>query len=459
MFVVKINVVVCSEFNWLTNESFGVMFFRCKNKIKHMNIYKYADFMKQESCGHSYSFLAERVPTSDEAPHRIAVVKESIKADDAVVLALGGSGDGANIIGHNWFIKYITNFIRNNENLNHARVCVAVCDMSEKYMGNTARTVYNIKKSRPFIWRLLKDVGKHPITKMDSENYQPHAVKDIFNNVFLPKLIDKNGSRFQTNQMLKNIRGVTIIAYCAGGHTAMYLEEEIKSRMSEMGYTHQEIRMALNQIPVLGYAMNCPIQKSDLRFISFNSVADGCLESFTPIFNRYLYITSADFGVMHSKQGISDSFVCTKISNTGIEGNPNIVYAMPIEEYMEKQEEQNQESWQESEDDLYTEHKFLGFVAKKGYSNGAKNLQKLFKNVIINATENSIQNSKSDNFTPLPKTEDLVAPDVDVYGRANLAYMQERIPYVASAIVPWQMICKTRDIIWLHKLGRFLRTK
>lgn len=35
--------------------------------------------------------------------------------------------------------------------------------------------------------------------------------------------------------------------------------------------------------------------------------------------------------------------------------------------------------------------------------------------------------------------ENLVAPDVDVYGRANLIYTQECIPYA-----PWQMICKTR---------------
>lgn len=423
-----------------------------------MNIHEYADFMKQKSCGHGYAFLAERVPTSDESPHRIAVIKDAIAPQDAVVLALGGSGGGANIIGHNWFVKYINNFIRSNEKLNDARVCVAVCDMSEKYAGDIARTAYNIKKTHPGFWRFLEKVGKHPLTRMDAENYKPWVVRDIFKDVILPKVADKNGLRFSTNEMLKNIRGITIIAYCAGGHTAMYLEEEIKSRMSEMGYTHQEIRMALSQIPVIGNAIDCPTNKSDLHFITFNSVADNHHESFSPEFQRYLFMMCRDFGLMHFKNKTSDNFVCTQISRVGIEGNPSVWHAMPIEEYMEKQEEQNQESWQESKDDLYNEHSFLGFVEKKGYSNGAKNLQKLFKNAVINATENSIENSHSAKFIPLPPIEDLVAPDVDIYGRANLAYMQERIPYALDA-VPWQIICKTSNVLKLCLFRIILKSK
>ena len=423
-----------------------------------MQIHEYADFMKQKSGGHGYSFLAERVPTSDEAPHRIAVINDAIRASDAVVLALGGSGDGANILGHNWFVKYITNFIRNNDKLNNARVCVAVCDMSEKYRGDIARTAYDVKKSYPNVWRFLDKVNKHPLTQMDSENYKPWVVRDIFNDVILPKVADKSGARFPTAQMLKNIRGITIIAYCAGGYTAMYLEEEIKSKMLELGYAPSEIRAALSQIPVIGSTLDCPMQKSDLRFISFNSVADNHDKDFYSAFQRYLFVMGNDFGVMHLKNKNSDNFICTQIANIGIEGNPNICYAMPIDKYLEISERQIQESWQESKEDLYNEHSFLGFVEKNGYSNGAKNLQNLFKNVIIGATENSIQNSQGEQFIPLPKIEDLVGPAVDIYGRANLTYMQERIQYAPFAL-PWQIICKTRDMFRLYKIRQNLKAR
>jgi len=423
-----------------------------------MNIYEYADFMKQKSQGHSYSFLAERVQTSDEAPYRIAVTKDAVKPDDAVVLALGGSGDGANIEGHNWFIKYITNFIRNNEKLNSARVCVAVCDMSEKYKGYIARTAYNVKKLHPKIWRFLKNVNQHYITKLDLENYKPWAVKDIFNDVILPKVTDNTGNKLPINQMLKNVRGITIIAYCAGGHTAMYLEEEIKSRMLKIGYNSVEIRAALNQIPVIGYAMNCPYAKSDLHFISFNSIADNHNEIFTPVLHRYLFIMESDFGVMHVKNKNCDDFVCTKIGRAGIEGNPNILYGMKIEEYLDRQAKEDEESHQESKDDMFNDHTFLGFVEKNGYSIGAKNLQTLFKNVIVGATENSIQNSKGNNFIPLPQMEDLVGDAIDVYGRANLAYMRESFSY-ALYYLACQTVCKTLDMIKLYRWGKNHKSK
>lgn len=409
-----------------------------------MDIYEYANLIKQKRGGQSYSFLAERVATSDEAPHRIAVLKESIKSDDAVVVAFGGSGDGANIHGHNWFIKYITNFIRSKPELNDARVCVAICDFCEDSKSDLIRYAYDIKKSHPALWQLMDNVTKHPITKIDNENFQPTVAQDIFNNIIYPKLIDKDGKRFSTQDMIKNMRGITVIAYCAGGHTAMFLEEYMAKQMAKMGYNEYEIKSALNQIVVIGYAMTCPYKKSNLHFISFDSLADNHKTTF----REYMFFSLADFGVMYNKSNQNDVFLCTQISKRGIEGNPNIWYAQRIEDYMALNEKQNAEDWQESKEDIYNEHTFLGFVEKNGYSNGAKDLQKLFKNAIVSTVKNSIRNSKNSKYIPLPDTEDLMEENIDIYGRARLSYIRQRVLYGIVA-APLNVLHKSRKAIEL----------
>lgn len=421
--------------------------------IHSMNIQEYANIIRKERQGQSYSFLAERVSTSEEAPHRIAVLKKPVSATDAIVVAFGGSGEGANIIGHNWFIKYINNFIRSKPTLNDARVCVAVCDFGENYEGDLARYAYNVKKSNPGLWNFMAKVTKHPIVEFDKKNSNPLAAQDIFNNVFLPKLVNQNGERFSTQDLLKNMRGVTVIAYCSGGHTAMFLEEYMISQMEKMGYDKKEIKLALNQIVVIGYAMTCPYKKSNMHFMSFNSLADNHKNAFS----NYLYFSSTDFGVMHNKDKQNDAFLCTQISKRGIEGNPNIWYAMKIEDYMDLAEKQNADDWKECKDDIFNEHTFLGFVEKNGYSNGAKNLQKLFKSVIVSTVENSIQNSKSSKFIPLPDTEDLVAENIDIYGRANLSYMQQRTLYNPIAL-PVNLLYQGKETIKLCALRKLFKS-
>jgi len=433
----------------IDNICFGVII------LYKMDINAYTKSLKNKRDGQSYSFLAERVPTSSDAPYRIATLNSPIKPEDAVVVGFGGYGGGANIEGHNWFIKYITNFIRTKPELNNARVCVAICDWGEKYPEIIARFAYNTQKYHPYMWNIMKKM-KCPITKMATDIYAPAAAEDIFNNIILPKIKDSNGNNFSLHQILKNLRGITVVAYCAGGHTAMYLEDYMVKKMTDMGYPMKDIKMALNQIVVIGYAMSCPYSKSNMRFINFGSVSDSGVRS-TPLAS-YLFFMGGDFGLLHAKHKNNDTFLCTQISKVGIEGNPNILHAMPIEEYMKKNEEECSEEHQESESDLFNEHTFIGFVAKKGFSNGAKNLQQLFKTVIVNTVDNSIKNSERKVFTPLPNMVDLVGTDVDIYGRANLAYIKQRTLYDFAAM-DWQIIYKCKQAMKLHFMNRCLKGK
>lgn len=418
-----------------------------------MNIDKYADFLQQQRAGKSYSFLAERVATSIDAPYRIAVTDKPIKSEDAVVVAFGGYAGGANIEGHNWFIKYITNFVRTQPHLSEARVCVAVCDWGENHLDSIARFAYNTKKSHPRMWNMMEKL-KRPITQMDADIYAPAAAADIFNNIILPKIKNSNGDKFPLYQMLKNMRGITVIAYCAGGHTAMYLEDYAIKEMTRMGYKPNEIRMALNQIVVIGYAMSCPYQKSNMRFVNFGSVADSDVR--TNAFAAHLFLMGGDFGLMHIKNKNSDTFLCTQISNIGVEGNPNAWTAIPIEEYMVQVEKELAEDHEESETDMFNEHDFIGFVAKNGFSNAAKNMQTLFKTIIVNTVDNSIKNSEYAVFSPLPGMVDLVGENIDMYGRADLTYTQKRTFY--DFALDARILHKCKQAIKLHSMNVWLKS-
>jgi len=417
-----------------------------------MKIDEYAYSLQKQREGKSYSFLAERVPTSADAPYRIAPISTPIKPEDTVVVAFGGYGGGANIEGHNWFIKYITNFIRTQPQLSEARVCVAVCDWGENHPDSIARFAYNTKKSHPHAWDIMEK-AKCPITQMDQEIYAPAAAADIFNDIILPKIKDSNGNKFQSHQMLKNMRGITVVAYCAGGHTAMYLEDYSIKEMTRMGYKPNEIHMALNQIVVIGSAMSCPYHKSNMRFINFGSVADSDMR--TNAFAAHLFLMGGDFGLMHVENKNSDTFLCTQISNIGVEGNPNVCTAIPIEEYMARVEKENAEDHEESASDMFTEHDFIGFVAKNGFSNAAKNMQTLFKTIIVNTVDNSIKNSERPIFTPLPSMVDLVGDNIDVYGRADLTYVQKRTFYDFAVDV--RVLHKCKQMLKLYSMNKWLK--
>ena len=73
-----------------------------------MNIKDYIKEYKLQRQGLSFAFLAERVPTSENAPYRFNKV-EAISPDDVVILGLSGEGNirEDNIRSYNGYLKLI----------------------------------------------------------------------------------------------------------------------------------------------------------------------------------------------------------------------------------------------------------------------------------------------------------------------------------------------------------------
>ena len=391
-----------------------------------MTIQDSLSFLNENLSDRGWAVLAERVPQSDDAPHKIALVKDTIKPNEPVVLVLPGSG--GDVIEYNGMLKRVHDFIKNNGTTNSARVFIAMYDYKERYVNNLARAALLIKKKFPGTWLFMKYISRHPWTQSNSEISSPMAIHDIYNNVVYPKIVDANGKRLPQQQLLKNIRTITIVGYCAGGHVAMMLENVIKSEMLSLGYSKPEIKMALGQIPVIGYAMNAPSEKSDFKFFNFNSVSDD--QDMDSAFKRYLYLTTYEneFDLMHFSKNRDDTFYCQSLNKK------TKWVCQKIEDYLKEQEElakiELHEDHVESSEDSYRQHSFIGFVEKNGFSNGAKQLQAIFKSIIEKSVENSIENGVGANFVPLPKTLDLIGDDnVDNYGKSDVVYLQENTKY------------------------------
>ena len=107
---------------------------------------------------------------------------------------------------------------------------------------------------------------------------------------------------------------------------------------------------------------------------------------------------------MHFSKNRDDTFYCQSLNKK------TKWVCQKIEDYLKEQEElakiELHEDHVESSEDSYRQHSFIGFVEKNGFSNGAKQLQAIFKSIIEKSVENSIENGVGAKFVPLPKTLD-----------------------------------------------------
>lgn len=75
----------------------------------------------------------------------------------------------------------------------------------------------------------------------------------VFVDKYLVPLISDNGKRIDTNKAMKNMRNVNMLSYCDGTVAIQNMEENLVSRMQEIGYTNEEcikIQSQMCMIPI-----------------------------------------------------------------------------------------------------------------------------------------------------------------------------------------------------------------
>ncbi len=72
-------------------------------------------------------------------------------------------------------------------------------------------------------------------------------VEDFLNRYFRPLFIE-NDKKTEVLKAMKNFRNITFLTYCNGAKVFQMMEETLKQKMEEVGYSKDEVGMILSQV-------------------------------------------------------------------------------------------------------------------------------------------------------------------------------------------------------------------
>lgn len=361
----------------------------------------------------SSTVIAERCEKCDEHPYGIREASP-IDPDEVITLSLIGIPKKyARTKTYNGFLKRVDNFTK-SLNLN-TRNMIALTDDGHYYDDYAARAIMveqikNPKKAEEILIR-------YPLTTQ-KELLMPQYVKDIFEQVILPRISADNGKiRLPLAKALRRIRKMNIIGYCHGGHTALKLEALMQDRMITLGYSEDERAQIQKQLMILAYSPDCPLDKSQSRYITIASASDFTVNNMNAVkeYVNYGIGLVLDFGVLYQSHKGNNTFYCTKYNKSGVEGNPLQWTKVTPDNATELLNHKH------SKDDPIVEHDFLGYEERPGMSKAAKKLQKIGSNILESAIKNSLEQEDT-GFKPLPKTFKLASRGIKDYYRMFQAY-------------------------------------
>lgn len=376
-----------------------------------MNIEKHIEDLRKKAKGNSFSILAERCVTSNDAPYRIKKAKP-IKRDDVVVLCIAGYGGNEIFLkGYNSMLKKVDRFVK-EEFGGKPRVVVAVSEFGKFHDHRFARRAMHCKVSWPKHYEELK---RSVDEKHYEETFNPKYIRDIFDEVLKPRIQDDNGNRFELDEALRNVRKVNIVTHCHGGYVAMVLEEMMKKRMDELSYSKAEQKKVIEQLLVVGYNPDCPYVVSDTKFIGIVSSQDRS-NRYNNYMREWLLMKPQHFGVMYMPKRWGRTLIGDMVNS----------------------------SWGEVKEigedvDLFkpqkgvNEHMFLGFKPIDGMSKTGELLQKFGANVLYNGIDNSLKQDKK--FVQIPNIRTLTTRN-----------FSDKVLFVKSAIIGYKLEQKLRRV-------------
>lgn len=103
---------------------------------------------------------------------------------------------------------------------------------------------------------LVSTFGKKSVNK--STQLTNKEREAIVHQLFTPLLI-KNGQRFSTDELLKNMSLLTFFSFCQGANETKQFITRLEQHMLFHGYTLTECEQALNQIVSVSYAPSIPV--------------------------------------------------------------------------------------------------------------------------------------------------------------------------------------------------------
>ena len=376
-----------------------------------MNIKEYIEDLRKDHNGKSFSFLAERCETREDAPFRITKAK-GIKREDIVVLCIAGYGGNNNLRGYNSMLKKVNDFVK-NECGSKPRVVVAVSEFGDFHDRILARKALHYEVSWP---KHVQELKRSVSDKYYEETFNPKYIKDIFDEVIEPRILDDDGKRFSLDKALKNIRKVNIVSHCHGGYVAMQLETMLNKRMEELGYDMSEREKITQQLLVVAYNPDCPYVVSKAKFIGIVSSQDRC-NKYNNYMREWLLMKPHYFGVGYMPKYWGRTLIGDMVSN----------------QWGQVKEVEEVGDLFKSKKGSVSEHGFLGYEVKQEMSDTGRLLQRFAGNILVNGVMNSLK--QDEKFIEIPDIRKLTART-----------FKDRIEFAKSAIIGFRLEKKLNNV-------------
>ncbi len=199
--------------------------------------------------------------------------------------------------------------------------------------------------------------------KMSNGISRKENLDDEFTKKYLFPLIEDDGKKIDVLQAMRNMRNVNLMTYCGATGSALRIEECLKNRMNELGYSEQEISQIQSQMCVICYATDI---KMNREFVDKKKVESTCI-------------------------------------SVGDVNDPDVSASQSIREKAKA-------SGPIYYDEGYYFHYGNGEHSLKGYILQDPSLSAVISSVLTKAVSNSIENTKSTEFKPI--TKELLTADI-----------------------------------------------
>ena len=122
----------------------------------------------------------------------------------------------------------------------------------------------------------IAEISRHISTHVFSyeKYYNPQYLDVLFDKVFLPRIIGDDGRRLSLEMAMQRMRKMNVFAHCYGGYISLMMEERMRNKMHDLGYSEQEIDKIQSQLLIVALNPSCPLGISKFQLVSFISGYD-----------------------------------------------------------------------------------------------------------------------------------------------------------------------------------------
>ena len=221
----------------------------------------------------SHATIGQRVEKTAENSYGFKIV-ENVPPDQPVLLVLGGTGTFDNAAA-NGYLSTVQKLLQHNDIKDQVALYGAVYDFGAPMDYQYA---FDHMEARRLLFQKHHHAAKAELYNNDT--LDPAYVEDLFKNIFLARISDKDGKPLSVNEACSRMRKTTVFAHCHGAYTFLKLEEKIQDKMRELGYTNEEREKILQELVCVAHAPHAPLAVSKATMISFVSAQDKSINHY-----------------------------------------------------------------------------------------------------------------------------------------------------------------------------------